>query len=257
MLTLSRFVFFIFISISLVMAQNNIELGIKSYNERSNGSKGNKADGKIISSAINYFEDAIKTKDKELEAGIFLLKSYYFKGKHVATDDEERKLIYNLGKNLSERLLITYPESVAIRYWYLINLGSWAEVYGTFAAAKEGVADIMRDQSKKIIEIDPYYANGGGYFMLGAVHLKSPRIPFVLSWPNNKKAVDYLTKAYNTGQRTFSQTVYLARALKKTGEDNKAKKLLLDLLNQPLDDARVVEDRDQKYIAQNLLEEWD
>ena len=257
MLTLSRFVFFIFISISLVMAQNNIELGIKSYNERSNGSKGNKADGKIISSAINYFEDAIKTKDKELEAGIFLLKSYYFKGKHVATDDEERKLIYNLGKKLSERLLITYPESVAIRYWYLINLGSWAEVYGTLAAAKEGVADIMRDQSKKIIEIDPYYANGGGYFMLGAVHLKSPRIPFVLSWPNNKKAVDYLTKAYNTGQRTFSQTVYLARALKKTGEDNKAKKLLLDLLNQPLDDARVVEDRDQKYIAQNLLEEWD
>ena len=257
MLKLSRFTFFIFISISLAIAQNNIELGIKSYNERSNGSKGNKADGKIISSAINYFEDAIKTKDKELEAGIFLLKSYYFKGKHVATDDEERKLIYNLGKNLSERLLITYPESVAIRYWYLINLGSWAEVYGTLAAAKEGVADIMRDQSKKIIEIDPYYANGGGYFMLGAVHLKSPRIPFVLSWPNNKKAVDYLTKAYNTGQRTFSQTVYLARALKKTGEDNKAKKLLLDLLNQPLDDARVVEDRDQKYIAQNLLEEWD
>ena len=45
---------------------------------------------------------------KELEAGIFLLKSYYFKGKHVATDDEERKLIYNLGKKLSERLLITY-----------------------------------------------------------------------------------------------------------------------------------------------------
>lgn len=257
MLKLSRFAFFIFISISLIIAQNNIELGIKKYNERSSGSKGNKADGKIISSAINYFEDAIKTKDKELEAGIFLLKSYYFKGKHVATDDEERKLIYNLGKKLSERLLITYPESVAIRYWYLINLGSWAEVYGTLAAAKEGVADIMRDQSKKIIEIDPYYANGGGYFMLGAVHLKSPRIPFILSWPNNKKAVDYLTKAYNTGQRTFSQTVYLARALKKTGEDNKAKKLLLDLLNQPLDDARIVEDRDQKYIAQNLLEEWD
>ena len=257
MLKLSRVAFFIFISISLIIAQNNIELGIKKYNERSSGSEGNKADGKIISSAINYFEDAIKTKDKELEAGIFLLKSYYFKGKHVATDDEERKLIYNLGKNLSERLLITYPESVAIRYWYLINLGSWAEVYGTLAAAKEGVADIMRDQSKKIIEIDPYYANGGGYFMLGAVHLKSPRIPFILSWPNNKKAVDYLTKAYNTGQRTFSQTVYLARALKKTGEDNKAKKLLLDLLNQPLDDARIVEDRDQKYIAQNLLEEWD
>ncbi len=257
MLTLNRLISFIFISISLAIGQSDIELGIKSYNERGKGSKGSKADGKIIGSAINYFENAIKIKDEELEAGVFLLKSYYFKGKHVATNDKERKLIYNLGKDLAERLLVTYPESVSIRYWYLINLGSWAEVYGTLAAAREGVADIMRNQSKKIIEIDPYYANGGGYFMLGAVHLKSPRIPFILSWPNNKKAVDYLSKAYNTGQRTFSQTVYLARALKKTGEADKAKQLLLDLLDQPLNDTRIVEDRDQKHIAQNLLEEWD
>ncbi len=257
MLILNRFIPFIFIPISLAIGQSDVELGIKSYNERGRGSVGSKADEKIIGSAINYFGNAVKIKDEELEAGIFLLKSYYFKGKHVASNDKERKLIYNLGKDLAESLLITYPESVAIRYWYLVNLGSWAEVYGTFAAAREGVADIMRNQSKKIIEIDPYYANGGGYFMLGAVHLKSPRVPFVLSWPDNKKAVEYLTKAYNTGQRTFSQTVYLARALKKTGEDEEARQLLLDLIDWPLNDTSIVEDRDQKYIAQNLLEEWD
>lgn len=255
MLTLNKLIFFIFISIAT--GQTDIDLGIKNYNERSKGSNGATADEKIIGSAITYFENAIKIKDQELKAGIFLLKSYYFKGKHVADNDKEKKIIYNLGKDLAEKLLITYPESVAIRYWYLINLGSWAEVYGTLAAAREGVADIMRNQSKKIIEIDPYYANGGGYFMLGAVHLKSPRIPFILSWPSNKKAVEYLTKAYNTGQRTFSQTVYLARSLKKTGEDEKAKQLLFDLLDQPLNDTRIVEDRDQKYIAKNLLEEWD
>tara|TARA_B000000532_G_scaffold233719_1_gene217576 strand:- start:996 stop:1769 length:774 start_codon:yes stop_codon:yes gene_type:complete len=256
MTVFNRLISYIFISTSLAVAQSDMELGIKNYNNRSSGSIESKASETIISSAIHYFENAIKIKNNEREAGIFLLKCYYFKGKHVATNDNDRKSLYNLGKNLGEKLIMTYPESAAIRYWYLINLGSWAEVYGTLAAAREGVADIMRNQSKKIIELDQYYANGGGYFMLGAVHLKSPRIPFVLSWPDNKKAVDYLTKAYNTGQRTFSQTVYLARALKKTGKEDKAKKLLIDLLDQPLNDSRIVEDRDQKQIAKNLLERW-
>ena len=62
-----------------------------------------------------------------------------------------------------------FPNSVEYRYWYLVNLGSWAEEYGVFAAAREGVADQMRYHSKKIIEIDPYYENGAGYFLLGAV----------------------------------------------------------------------------------------
>ena len=49
----------------------------------------------------------------------------------------------------------------------------------------------MRYHSKKIIEIDPYYENGAGYFLLGAVHYKAPYIPFILSWPNNNDALKY------------------------------------------------------------------
>ena len=67
---------------------------------------------------------------------------------------------------------MTYPESAAIRYWYLINLGSWAEVYGTLAAAREEVADIMRNQSKKIIELDQYYANNWWIFYVGSSPFK-------------------------------------------------------------------------------------
>ena len=93
-----------------------------------------------------------------------------------------------------------FPNSVEYRYWYLVNLGSWAEEYGVFAAAREGVADQMRYHSKKIIEIDPYYENGAGYFLLGAVHYKAPYIPFILSWPNNNDALKYLELAQATGE---------------------------------------------------------
>ena len=111
-----------------------------------------------------------------------------------------------------------------------MNLGSWAEVYGIIAAAKEGVADLMREHSEKIIALDSQYADGGGYFMLGVVHLKSPYIPFILSWPSNDKAGEFLTKAFEIGNQTPSQTVYLARALHKDEQKNKAKQLLFCLL---------------------------
>ena len=100
MTVFNRLISYIFISTSLAVAQSDMELGIKNYNDRSSGSIESKASETIISSAIHYFENAIKIKNNEREAGIFLLKCYYFKGKHVATNDNNRKSFYNLGKNL-------------------------------------------------------------------------------------------------------------------------------------------------------------
>ena len=168
----------------------------------------------------------------------------------------KKKKVFSKGKKLGERLVGLYPNSAAARYWFLVNLGSWAEVYGTMAAAKEGVAGLMRDYAKKIIEIDPNYSNGGGYFMLGAVHFKSPYIPFILSWPSNDLAIKNLKKAYSIGDSTPSQIVYLAQVLFKDGQKNKAKSHLRELLKKPLSRNEKVEDFDQHEIAKRLLKEW-
>jgi len=189
-----------------------------------------------------------------------VLKSELFSNdgnqKFVAESDEQKKAVFNDGKALGEHLIESYPESAPARYWYLVNLGSWAEVYGILSAAKEGVADLMRDHSNKIIQLDPEYSNGGGYFMLGAVHFKSPYIPFILSWPRNDKAIEYLTKAFESGRPTPSQTVYLARAVYKDGQKDRAKNLLTALLEQPFSENEPVEDFEQHHEAKTLLEDW-
>ena len=185
------------------------------------------------------------------------MRSYYFKGKFIAKTDDEKKKVFSKGKKLGEILVELYPSSAAARYWFLVNLGSWAEVYGTMAAAKEGVAGLMKNHAKKIIEIDPNYSNGGGYFMLGAVHFKSPYIPFILSWPSNDLAIKNLKKAYSIGDSTPSQTVYLAQALFKDGQKDKAKSYLRELLKKPLSQNEKVEDFDQHEIAKRLLKEWE
>ena len=199
----------------------------------------------------------MKTPGGELEAGVYLLKCYYYKGKFVADNNDTKKEIFSEGKSLGEQLIDRHPRSAAAYYWYLVNLGSWAEIYGTMSAAREGVAGTMRKLSKKIIDIDSGYNDGGGYFMLGAVHFKSPYIPFILSWPSNDKALEYLTLAYTTGESTPNQAVYLARALHKNGQTKKAISLLSSLLKEDMSESNKLEDMDQYGIASGLLKEWE
>ena len=165
----------LFISISFLFGiEKSFQEGISAYTSRAENSSGLTAQPNQINIAIKAFNIAKQDPNHEMEASIYLLRCYYYKGKFVSQSDDEKKDIFNLGKVLGENLIEKYPESVAARYWYLVNLGSWSEVYGLFAAAKEGVADLMKEHSEKIIEMDPNYSDGGGYFMLGAVHLKSP-----------------------------------------------------------------------------------
>ena len=245
----------IYLLFSLLIAQEgSFEKGVAFYDSRSEGAVGYNVKPLPIENAIKQFKKA--STESELDAGVYLMQSYYFKGKFIAKTDDEKKKVFSKGKKLGERLVDLYPNSAAARYWFLVNLGSWAEIYGTMAAAKEGVAGLMRDHSKKIIEIDPNYSNGGGYFMLGAVHFKSPYIPFILSWPSNDLAIKNLKKAYSIGDSTPSQIVYLAQALFKDGQKDKAKSQLRELLKKPLSRKEKVEDFDQHEIAKRLLKDW-
>ena len=113
----------------------------------------------------------------------------------------------------------------------------------------------MRTHSEKIIELDPEYRNGGGYFMLGAVHFKSPHIPFLLSWPDNDDAIKYLQLSVDTGNAEMNQKNYLAQALSKDGRDKKARALLTEVINTEPDPANLVEDLDDIEEARQLLED--
>ena len=232
------------------------DAGVRAYENRAVNAVGIVAQPDSINRAIIEFKKAEKNSETELNTGIYLLRCYYFKGKFVANTDNEKKAVFNEGKELAESMLELYPESAAVRYWYLANLGSWAEVYGILTAAKEGVADLMKEHSEKIIELDPDYWDGGGYFMLGAVHYKSPYIPFLLSWPDNDTAIQYLTLAMNTGKPTPHQMVYLARALYKDDNEDEAKTLLNDLIRSTISKDEPVEDLEQLKIAKEILDDW-
>ena len=253
---LIRFLLIIFcLSMMIASAKAGMNEGVDFYSKRQAGSKGSLASNENIDKAIEQFSSALQTSETEKEAALYLLKSYYYKAEFAIQDKEEKKNIFNEGKALGEKYIEKYPTSPEFRYWYLVNLGSWAQVYGILTAAREGVSDLMKTHSEKIIELDPEYQNGGGYFMLGAVHFKSPYIPFLLSWPDNDDAIKYLQLSVDTGNAEMNQKNYLAQALSKDGRDKKARALLEEVLNTKPSTATLVEDLDDIEEARQLLED--
>ncbi len=239
----------------IASANAGMNEGIEYYEKRQEGSKGTLASNENIDKAIEQFSAALLSPNSEKDAALYLLKSYYYKAEFAVQNRNEKKKIFNEGKALGEKYIEKYPTSAEFRYWYLVNLGSWAQVYGILTAAREGVSDLMRTHSEKIIELDPEYQNGGGYFMLGAVHFKSPYIPFLLSWPDNDDAIKYLQLSVDTGNAEMNQKNYLARALSKDGQDKKARALLEEVLKTKPSTATLVEDLDDIKEARQLLED--
>ena len=253
---LIRFLLIIFcLSMMIASAKAGINEGADFYTKRQDGSKGTLASTENIDKAIEQFSAALQSAETEKDAALYLLKSYYYKAEFAIQDKDEKKKIFNEGKALGEKYIEKFPHSVEFRYWYLVNLGSWAQVYGILTAAREGVSDLMRTHSEKIIELDPEYQNGGGYFMLGAVHFKSPYIPFILSWPDNDDAIKYLQLSVDTGKAEMNQKNYLAQALSKDRQDEKARALLEEVLNTKPGTTTLVEDLDDIEEARQLLED--
>ena len=253
---LIRFLLIVFcLSMMIASAKAGINEGIEFYQKRQEGSNGTLASIENINKAIEQFSSALLTPKSEKEAALYLLKSYYYKAEFAIQEKDEKKKVFNEGKALGEKYIEKYPESPEFRYWYLVNLGSWAQVYGILTAAREGVSDLMRTHSEKIIELDPKYRNGGGYFMLGAVHYKSPYIPFLLSWPDNDEAIKFLQLAVDTGMAEMNQKNYLAQAVSKDGQHEKAKNLLTEVINTEPDPANLVEDLDDIEEARQLLKD--
>ena len=239
----------------IASAKAGMDEGVDFYSKRQDGSKGTLASTENIDKAIEQFSAALLSPNSEKDAALYLLKSYYYKAEFAVQDKDEKKKIFNEGKALGEKYIEKYPNSAKFRYWYLVNLGSWAQVYGILTAAREGVSDLMKTHSKKIIELDPEYQNGGGYFMLGAVHFKSPYIPFLLSWPDNDDAIKYLQLSVDTGNAEMNQKNYLAQALSKDGRDKKARALLTEVINTEPSTTTLVEDLDDIEEARQLLED--
>ena len=245
----------LFLMFSILFSQTDqFNEGLSYYNDRGKNANGLVADKTNIQEAIKIFEslqEPYNTSEQDLNAGIYLTKSYYFMAQYAADGKEDKKLYFELAKDLSERYIYKYPDSVELLYWNLATISNWAKLIGVRKLSKLGAADNYREKAIDIIVMDSDYENGGGYFLLGAVYFTAPYIPLIISWPDDNKAAKYFEKAVETGRSTPLQMLYLAKALIKIDEVDKAKNVLEKIVNIAPDESNYIEDSNYIHQAQN------
>ncbi len=254
------FMFTLLLSVSALFAQNLMQQADSLWDMRGEGFEHETllADSTNINQAISIYKEIINnaTGSEKEEAMWKLIRAYYFKGRYTTHDSELKKGIYDLGKELGEEGIKEFPDSPGVNLFLAIVWGVWGEEYGIFAAARKGVAGKIKDLCEKTIELDPEYDDAGGYRVLGRVYFKAPKIPLILGWPSDKKAVKILEKAYEIAPDNLTTKQFLAEALYSRDQKERAMELMNEILATSEVSEGAAEDAIIKKEVKEKLAEW-
>lgn len=246
---------FLAIPLGDLKGQSTFDRAEEFFQQRDANADSFKADPTNINRAIDLFKSALDQNIKPEESATYLLRSYYFKGMFTELSNDQQKDIYQKGKNLGEKMIDRYPDSVPIKFWYAANIGRWADVHSFARAATSGISNKLRRICKDIIESNPEYQDGGGYRILAQVHFYSPNIPIVMGWPSKDKALELVEKALNIAPENPTNKMLYANILLEFDRRQEAKKLLQEISHMTPRPSHRIEDRYVKHRSQKLFEE--
>lgn len=238
---------------TLVVAQGNFDEGLRWYNQRTSGAVGLQAKPEHIDKAILYFNKALASHENELEAGIYLMRSYIFKARFTQDTDSDKRKTFQLAKEIGDRLVPRFALSKELRFEYLSSLGQWGEVMGVFRAAKEGVVDKVKHEMEALIKLDPEFRKGVPERALAVLNLRVPKIPFILSWPDKKKSLVMTRKVVDKYPDDIGNNFYHAEALIENGHEEEAKSYLMRALSMQPEKEYLLEDRSLHIQAKKML----
>ena len=252
------------------------------WSHRDQGRVGARASTQRISEAITNYEKAAEAPG-EVEARWKLARALFFKAKFTGLDRDRQLAFLEKARRVGDAALAILrrrvpdqtlsddgpPSKVAAApsrekdaapayFWTAVAWGEWALLAGKVSAARTGAATKIRDLATTVIALDPDFEDGGGYRILGRLHHKAPRIPYLTGWVSRSEAVRYLRLAVRTTPRNFVNRHFLAEALADGGAAEKAEAVQIerDLVSDAPSPGRLVEDLAIQNDARRNLAAW-
>lgn len=253
--------------------------GDSHYALRAEGSSGPIARIERVELALLSYRTAVAADPSAIGARWRLLRTLYFRGtfcgatrQQVRAFREEAKANADEGIKGLERALgplrgdariqalrARGPDAVALYFWSAVSWGEWAMARGPLAAVRAGAAGRIRDLAQTVIDVDPAFERGGGYRILGRLHDRCPRIPFISGWVSRPRGIALLERSLATDPGNSISRIFLAEALKDHAPDRRAeaRRLLLACATDPPRPEYAVEDAHFSAMARARLEELD
>lgn len=260
-----------------------VEDGDQHWARRAAGARGAIAAAGPVEAAIAAYRAGLERNPFDLEARWKLLRALRFKGVYVAQTDAEKKEIFDEAKRIGaegiqqlDRYLASrragpivkgeiapivaalrdIPHAGELLYWDAASWGEWAIVFGKFAAARQGVADRIRQEATIVINMDPKIEDGGGARILGRLHHQTPRIPLITGWASNAEAVRFLETSAALDPKNKLTQLFLAEALADHKSRGRAAVVLKAVIADFVDPLYAVEDAAVQQEARRLLVAW-
>jgi tetratricopeptide (TPR) repeat protein len=253
----------------LATTADDIAAGDRAWAQRAEGQRGSRAAAEPIQKAIDAYTRALVADPENLNARWKLLRAFYFKGEFVLDDDKERLALYQTGREIAEagRLQIEsayglgkgmfnlQPTAVAdavgdqpavaeFCFWAAANWGLWGQYSGKIISALTGLVNRLRQFAEIMVLMDESVENGGGHRLLGRLHTRVPRIPFITWWVDRDLAISELRLSLQVAPDSLLSKIFLAEALLKFRPEEKpeALNLLREISESDPDPDRLVED---------------
>lgn len=215
------------------------------------------ADNTNINQAISLYKqmlDSLPDVKVQNEAAWKILQAYFFKGLFTSTSANQKVKIFSEAVTIGEKLVIQFPESVAVNCWFGIVLGYLGEVDSKLNSARNGIPGRVKKIAEKVMVLDKNYLDAGGYRMYGRLHYIVPNVPVVMNWPSKETSVEYLEKANAIAPDNLFNALYLAETLLDRKQKDRAVKILESIVNLKKIRHDIAIDTFIKRQAKSLLE---
>jgi len=234
-------------------ASSLVERGDKFFQIRGVNHMGDWAVPGNIRNALDLYIEAYDMGEPSQELIEKILHASYFYANYAKTDKEKQKKAVDRALEIGTKGLKAYPDSAGINYWMASLWGRWSGLHGRIASARKDVALKVKAFAEKTIELDPSYCEGGGYRTLGRLHYKTPKIPFFLTWPNKKKALELLEKAVKEAPDNLTNRLFYAESLIERGKRDQARKEITFIQKAEIHEEKVVEELRVKGEAIDVM----
>lgn len=254
----------------------------RAWQRRDEGHVGGRASRERISEAVAGYEKASEASENA-EARWKLSRALFFEAKLTGLDKDAELALYERARKAGDEALDILrrrapggplpedaspkriaaalardPDAAPAYFWTAVAWGEWGLLAGKLQGMKTGAATRIRDTAATVIALDPAFEEAGGYRVLGRLHQRAPRIPYVTGWISRAEGLRNLRLAVRTAPKNFVNRHFLAEALAGEGASGRAEAIRIEkeLVADSPSPAHLVEDLAIQDEAKKNLAAW-
>ncbi|MBD3413227.1 MAG: hypothetical protein GF421_02200 [Candidatus Aminicenantes bacterium] len=208
----------------------------------------NMSDMQTAEKVLDLYRKALNLAENKYEPFWKISRIHYYIGEHTEKK-KEKKNIFSQAIYYADKAIALSPEEPDGYYWRGVNNGKYGESRGVLKSLF--LVKPIKSDMNKVLELDPEYAGGGAYRVLGRVFYELPGF----AGGDNEKSLELLNKSLEIDPNDVSTRLFLGETLMALDKIEQARKEFEFILSLEDDSSWESDVMSSKRTARELLQD--